>query len=144
MDERETTAADPVMARAVAEVGDSWTLLITWAIAAGVTRFDALQRELGVARNILSERLRRQMRAGLVEKRPIAEGARRMEYRQTAKGVALADALGAIREWASTWSAAAEAAPPAAQEAPPAAKRPPRPPPSAPRALRPPRYSAAE
>lgn len=101
------SASDPLLARAVAEVGDGWTLLIAWAIANGVTRFDALQRELGVARNILSERLRRQIRDGIVEKRPISDGARRMEYRLTAKGDALAAAIESLRAWAEDWSAPA-------------------------------------
>lgn len=108
MTDNTANAQDPSLVRAVGEIGDAWTMLITWAIASGVTRFDALQRELGVARNILSERLRKQMANGVIEKRPIADGARRMEYRLTEKGRALSEALCALRDWAQKWGPAGE------------------------------------
>ncbi len=95
---------DPSIVSAINEIGDAWMLLILWACAHGITRFDAFQRELGVARNILSERLRRLIQSGLVEKRPIADGARRMEYRLTAKGKSVQPALSALAEWASNWA----------------------------------------
>lgn len=98
-----TTNDSDALERAVAEVGDGWSLRIAWAIARNVTRFDALQRELGVARNILSERLRRLTQAGLIEKRPITAGARRMEYCLTPKGAALTEALEALCAWSHQW-----------------------------------------
>lgn len=106
---------DPAIVNAINEVGDAWMLLILWACAHGITRFDAFQRELGVARNILSERLRRLVQSGLIEKRPIADGARRMEYCLTDKGESVQPALSALAEWAKDW---AEDAPRAAASAP--------------------------
>lgn len=110
MPDQQLADRDACLFRAMADVGDSWTLLIAWAISRGVTRFDALQRELGVARNILSERLQKMQRFGVAEKRPISEGARRMQYCLTDKGEAFVEAIGEFRRWAATWHAADAAA----------------------------------
>src|SRR5258706_12271899 len=63
--------ADCGIAQALGVMGDWWTFLIVRDIAGGTTRFDALQRELGVSRRALTERL-----AGLVEH----EGLHRQRY----------------------------------------------------------------
>lgn len=94
---------DSPLVRAVNEVGDGWMLLILWAACHNVSRFDDFQRELGVARNILAERLRRLVDNGLMEKRPISDGARRMEYRLTSKGLALEATLRSMYEWGENW-----------------------------------------
>lgn len=98
------TAADAPLVRAINEIGDGWMLLIIWTAGRGIRRFDEFQRELGVARNILSERLRKLVDSGLLEKAPISEGARRMEYRLTEKGSALTVALDALNAWGAAWS----------------------------------------
>lgn len=98
---------DSPLVRAVNEVGDGWMLLILWAAYHNTSRFDDFQRELGVARNILAERLRRLVDNGLMEKRPIADGARRMEYRLTAKGQALEETLRLLYDWGDSWAATA-------------------------------------
>lgn len=95
---------DTPLVRAVNEVGDGWMLLILWASCQGISRFDDFQRELGVARNILAERLRKLVDTGLMEKRPISEGARRMEYRLTSKGAALEDTLHELYAWGENWA----------------------------------------
>ena len=89
------------MYQALAQVGDKWTLLILWAALHGTTRFDNFQSELGVARNILSDRLAKLVEAKILEKRPIRPMARRMEYRLTPKGEALRPALELIEKWGS-------------------------------------------
>lgn len=89
------------MTDAVRQIGDSWTLLIIWAALRGITRFDTFQRRLGVARNILSNRLARLVDAGILEKRPVHTGARRLEYRITEKG----EALRPVLEWIEDWGA---------------------------------------
>ena len=99
---------DTPLVRAINEVGDGWILLILWAACNDVTRFDEFQRELGVARNILSERLRKLVDAGLLRKQPIAEGARRMEYKLTPKGLAVEDSLRALYSWGEAWADAPE------------------------------------
>ncbi|WP_108781926.1 winged helix-turn-helix transcriptional regulator [Pontivivens insulae] len=90
-------------AKALEQVGDRWTLLILWASLNGISRFDDYQRELGVARNILSTRLRRLVDSGLLAKRPVHEGARRLEYRVTAKGQELHGPLREIEAWGARW-----------------------------------------
>lgn len=87
------------MSGAVRKIGDSWTLLIIWAACRGVTRFDTFQRQLGVARNILSNRLGRLVDQGILEKTPVHSGARRLEYRITEKG----EALRPILDWIEAW-----------------------------------------
>ena len=92
------------LARAVDEVGDRWSLLIVWAAAHGTSRFDDFHRDLNVARNILSNRLRRLVDIGVLEKRPVREGARRMEYALTAKGRALREVLERLLDGGAVWS----------------------------------------
>lgn len=94
---------DNPLALAMHEVGDAWMMMIVWAAVHGVTRFDEFQRELGVARNILAERLRRLVEFGLLEKTPINDGARRLEYRLTAKGAALEEPLRGLVSWSENW-----------------------------------------
>lgn len=86
------------------EIGDGWSLLIVWAALDGVTRFDAFQSRLGVARNILSNRLSRLVEGGVLRKVPVREGARRLEYRLTEKGAALKPSVSELGRWGETWS----------------------------------------
>lgn len=86
-------------------IGDGWSLLIVYAALEGVSRFDAFQNKLGVARNILSNRLTRLVEEGIFEKVPVREGARRLEYRLTEKGRSLSAALGELRDWGKRWRA---------------------------------------
>jgi len=87
------------MAEAVRQIGDGWTLMIIWAALQGVTRFDTFQRRLGVARNILSNRLARLIDEGILEKRPVHDGARRKEYRVTMRGETLRPILTRVADW---------------------------------------------
>ncbi len=88
---------------AVDQIGDAWMLMILWTSYEGVSRFDDYQKTLGVARNILSNRLKRLVDIGILEKRPVREGARRLEYRVTAKGEELRGPLSDIRRWEARW-----------------------------------------
>lgn len=88
-----------VMSDAVRRIGDGWTLLILWAACHGVTRFDVFQKRLGIARNILSNRLGRLVDEGILEKRPVQSGGRRQEYCVTPKGEALRPILNWIEAW---------------------------------------------
>lgn len=58
------------IAQALDVVGDWWTLLIVRDTARGVHRFDALQRELGLSRKVLAERLRLLIEAGVLTREP--------------------------------------------------------------------------
>lgn len=85
------------------EIGDGWMLLIIWASLNDVTRFDEFQEKLGVARNILSDRLKRLVDSGLLDKRPVRPGSRRCEYVPTAKSEPLREPLSSMRAWGETW-----------------------------------------
>lgn len=87
------------MDRAVRQIGDGWSLLIVWEALNGTTRFDNFQSRLGVARNILSNRLAKLVDDGLLVKRPVRAGGRRLEYRATARAEALRPALELIERW---------------------------------------------
>src|SRR5690606_41663092 len=72
-------------------VGEWWSLLILRECFRGVRRFGEFERRLGIARNVLSSRLKRLVEAGILERRPSQEDAREVEYRLTAAGKDLLD-----------------------------------------------------
>ena len=92
------------MDSAVRQIGDSWSLLIVWAALQGTTRFDNFQNSLGVARNVLSNRLSRLVDEGILAKRPVHSGARRLEYRVTGKGETLRPVLELMNSWGNSAS----------------------------------------
>jgi DNA-binding HxlR family transcriptional regulator len=87
------------LARALELVGERWTLLIVRDVFLGLRRFDEFQESLGVARNTLSDRLRRLVEEGILERVRYSERPDRYEYRLTAKGRDLSVALTALRQW---------------------------------------------
>src|ERR1700759_5282394 len=81
------------LAEALARVGDRWTLLVVEALLGGPQRFNDLAGQIpGIAANILSERLKRLERAGLLIARPYSERPPRAAYPPTAQGTDLAGA----------------------------------------------------
>jgi DNA-binding HxlR family transcriptional regulator len=91
------------IARALDQVGEWWSLLIVRECTLGTTRFDDFQRRLGIARNVLTERLNRLIEHGVLDK-VLAEGSeRRCEYRLTEKGEALYPTLIALMQWGDQW-----------------------------------------
>ena len=93
------------VAQALEIVGEWWTLLIVRDLMLGVTRFDDLQERLGIARNVLVDRLRTLVDAGVVERRKYQDGPERFEYRLTEKGADLWLVVTALREWGDRWAA---------------------------------------
>jgi len=87
------------MARAMGEVGDGWMLLTLWSTLNGITRFEEMLQELGVARNILADRLRRLVESGLLERRPIGPNSKRFEYVPTARALSLREPLRHFEAW---------------------------------------------
>jgi DNA-binding HxlR family transcriptional regulator len=87
------------IARALEVVGERWTLLIVRDVFLGVRRFDQLQGSLGIARNVLTDRLNRLVEEGILERVPYREGSQRREYRLTDKGRELNIALTGLRQW---------------------------------------------
>jgi len=89
------------VARSMAVLGERWAMLVLREAFYGTTRFDALERNLGIAPNILSARLRALTEHGLLEKVP-GPGARH-EYVLTAKGRDFFPAYLALKTWADRW-----------------------------------------
>ncbi len=87
------------IARALELVGERWTLLIIRDTLLGLRRFDEFQESLGVARNILAERLNRLVEEGILERSAYSERPPRFDYRLTEKGRELALPLLALMEW---------------------------------------------
>jgi DNA-binding HxlR family transcriptional regulator len=87
------------IARALEIVGERWTLLIVRDVFLGLRRFDELQQNLGIARNVLADRLNRLVEAGVLERVPYSERPERFEYRLTRKGRDLNIALSGLRQW---------------------------------------------
>lgn len=92
-------------------LGDWWTPLVLREAFYGVTRFDAFQQELGVARNTLADRLRRLVDEGLMEKVPYQRDPVRHDYVLTEKGRDFFGVLAAMNSWGNRWLAGEEGAP---------------------------------
>jgi DNA-binding HxlR family transcriptional regulator len=84
-------------------VGDRWTLLILRDAFAGTCRFEAFRDRLGIARNILSGRLRTLVREGIFERRQYQTPPDRYEYKLTSKGTDLFSVVLALRRWGKRW-----------------------------------------
>jgi DNA-binding HxlR family transcriptional regulator len=87
------------VARCVAVVGDRWSLLIVRDAFDGVRRFGDFQRSLGMARNILSDRLRKLVEAGVLATQDASDGTAYQEYVLTPQGESLFPVLVALRQW---------------------------------------------
>ena len=87
------------VARALDAVGDRWSLLIVRDAFDGAQRFGDFQRSLGVARNILSDRLRKLVNAGILQTQPASDGSAYQEYVLTDKGKRLFAVVVALRQW---------------------------------------------
>jgi len=95
-------AACPI-ARTLDVIGDWWSLLIVRDTLGGPRRFGELQKNLGLAKNILAARLRSMTAQGILEAIPAADGSAWKEYSLTPKGHALFPVLVAMREWGETY-----------------------------------------
>jgi len=93
------------IARTLDIVGEWWTLLVLRDLFAGISRFDELQQDLGVASNVLAARLKRLVEAGLVEREVAPEDARVRLYRLTAQGRELYPVLLSLMAWGDKWLA---------------------------------------
>ena len=87
------------IARSLDAVGDWWSLLIVRDAFLGKRRFGEFQTSLGVAKNILTARLRKLVDRGVLESVPAADGGAHREYALTEKGRGLVLVLVALRQW---------------------------------------------
>jgi len=91
------------IARSLEEVGEWWSLLIVREMTQGMNRFDQFQKELGIARNILTARLERLTELGIVERYPLPDRASTEGYRLTPKGEDLYPVLLAMLRWGNRY-----------------------------------------
>jgi DNA-binding HxlR family transcriptional regulator len=96
---REYEGQECAIAATLEVVGERWTLLILRDILRGNRRFDQLQESLGLARNVLSNRLGRLTDEDIVERRIYQERPERYEYFLTEKGLDLWPVLVAMLGW---------------------------------------------
>jgi DNA-binding HxlR family transcriptional regulator len=91
------------IARALEIVGERWTLLIVRDAFLGLHRFEEFQQSLGIARNVLTDRLNRLVDEGILERVRYNERPARFEYRLTKKGRDLNIALAGLRQWGDAY-----------------------------------------
>ena len=109
MPRRSDRPVSSALEAALDRVGDRWSLLIVEALLDGSRRFGELQEGLpGIAPNILTDRLRRLEREGILVARPYQERPPRMEYVLTADGRDLAGALRLLADWGTRRGGAGE------------------------------------
>ena len=87
------------IARSLEQVGEWWSLLIMRDVLHGMTRFDALQKNLGIAPTTLARRLDALVEAGLLERRRYSERPPRDDYVATPRGRDLNDVIVALLAW---------------------------------------------
>ncbi|HEY7844499.1 MAG TPA: helix-turn-helix domain-containing protein [Bradyrhizobium sp.] len=96
---------DCPIARALDVFGDWWSLLIIRDALLGHRRFGEFQKSLGLAKNILTVRLRALVDQGLLEMAPASDGSAYQEYVLTAKGRGIFPVLVALRQWSEEFDA---------------------------------------
>ena len=90
---------------ALEAMGERWSFMILRATFNGLSHFEQFQTTLGIARNILANRLMRLVGHGILERRACPDDRRKVEYRLTEKGEALLPTLIALRQWGEKWEA---------------------------------------
>lgn len=93
------TEADCPVARALDAIGDWWSLLIVRDAFDGISRFGEFRRSLGIAKGMLTARLRDLVDCGVLETAPASDGSAYQDYLLTEKGRALFPVVVALRQW---------------------------------------------
>jgi DNA-binding HxlR family transcriptional regulator len=91
------------IARTVDLTGDWWTPLVMREAFYGARRFEQFQRQLGLSRNVLAQRLDRLVEEGMLIRVPYQERPLRHEYRLTEKGRDFFTVLAAMIRWGDRW-----------------------------------------
>ena len=92
------------IAKTLDVVGEWWTLLILRDAFRGTRRFDDFQESLGLARSVLTARLRKLTEQGVLERRAYSDHPPRYEYCLTDKGRALFPVIAVLLQWGDTWA----------------------------------------
>lgn len=87
------------VARSLDVIGDWWSLLIIRDALLGLRRFGEFQKSLGLAKNVLAQRLRKMVDEGILTMEPASDGSVYQEYVLTRKGRAIHPILVALRQW---------------------------------------------
>jgi DNA-binding HxlR family transcriptional regulator len=93
------------IARSLDVIGDWWSLLIIRDALLGRRRFGEFQKSLGLAKNILSQRLRKLVDQGILTMEPASDGSAYQDYVLTKKGRAVHPILVALRQWSEEFDA---------------------------------------
>ena len=99
---RESALSCPIPA-AVELIGEKWAFLILRGAFNGLQHFEEFQAGLGIARNILSDRLSKMVHGGILERAADPDDGRRVIYSLTPKGEGLLPVLVALRQWGEQW-----------------------------------------
>ncbi len=91
------------IAAALEAVGERWSFLILRGAFNGLHHFEEFQTTLGIARNILSNRLGRLVEHGILRRDPDPADRRKVTYRLTDKGRDLLPVLLSLRQWGERW-----------------------------------------
>lgn len=92
-------------------MGERWSFMILRAALNGVHHFEEFQSELGIARNILANRLQRLVAHEILERTVMACDRRKVMYRLTEKGVDLLPTFVALRQWGEKWASGVPSTP---------------------------------
>jgi DNA-binding HxlR family transcriptional regulator len=96
--------AECPIARSLDAIGDWWSLLIIRDAFMGIRRFSEFQKNLGLAKNILTVRLRALVDQGILKTAPASDGSAYQEYVLTPKGRGVFPVLVALRQWSEDFS----------------------------------------
>src|SRR5688500_7404233 len=104
-------AANCSLPAALEAMGERWSFLILRGSFNGLHHFEEFQAELGIARNILANRLARLVDHGILARETCDGDRRKVEYRLTEKGFALLPTMVALRQWGERWETGTPATP---------------------------------
>ena len=91
------------VARSLDTIGEWWSLLIVRDALCGIRRFSDFQKSVGLAKNILSARLKKLVACGIMEHVPASDGSAYQEYALTQKGRELLPVIVALRQWGESY-----------------------------------------
>ena len=102
-DHRKAILTECALPAALEAVGERWSFLILRGAFNGLAHFEEFQSTLGIARNILSNRLGRLVEHEILKREPDPADRRKVAYQLTEKGRALLPVLIALRQWGERW-----------------------------------------
>ncbi len=88
---------------ALEAIGERWSFMIVRAALNGVSHFEEFLTEIGIARNILANRLTKLTEGGILHRTPCPDDRRKVEYRLTEKGLDFLPTMIALRQWGEKW-----------------------------------------